>query len=82
MRQDKAPLLSPLVAVTGCPVAVDLLFASESCSFGVSCHRSLHGSALFHMMWRQELVADVTQLRLGPATLVRTARTGEGGDHR
>ncbi len=38
--------------------------------------------ALFHMMWRQELVADVIRERLGPATPVRTARTREGGDHR
>jgi len=29
--------------------------------------------ALFHLMWRQELVADLSQTRLGPATLVRTA---------
>jgi len=34
--------------------------------------------ALFHMMWRQELVADVARERLGPATLVRTADTREG----
>jgi len=32
--------------------------------------------ALFHMMWRHELVADVTRERLGPATLVRAAGTG------
>ncbi len=32
--------------------------------------------ALFHMMWRQELVADVTRERLGPATPVRAAGTG------
>ena len=38
--------------------------------------------ALFHMMWRQELVADVMRERLGPATPVRTARTREGGDRR
>ncbi len=38
--------------------------------------------ALFHLMWRQELVADVIPERLGPATPVRTARTREGGDHR
>ena len=38
--------------------------------------------ALFHMMWCQELVADVTAERLGPATLVRTADTREGGDRR
>ena len=31
--------------------------------------------ALFHMMWRQELMADVTRERLGPATPVRAART-------
>ncbi len=36
--------------------------------------------ALFHMMWRQELVADVTQARLSPATLVWAASTGM--DHR
>ena len=39
--------------------------------------------ALFHLMWRQELVADVTRERLGPATLVRAAApkvsTGERG---
>jgi hypothetical protein len=29
--------------------------------------------ALFHLMWQQELVADLTRVRLGPATLVRTA---------
>jgi hypothetical protein len=29
--------------------------------------------ALFHLMWRQELVADLARERLGPATLVRTA---------
>jgi hypothetical protein len=34
--------------------------------------------ALFHMMWRQELVADLTWERLGPATLVRAA--GARGD--
>jgi len=34
--------------------------------------------ALFHMMWRQELVVDVIRERLGPATPVRTARTREG----
>ena len=38
--------------------------------------------ALFHLMWRQELVADVIRERLGPATQVRTARTREGGGHR
>jgi hypothetical protein len=32
--------------------------------------------ALFHMMWRQELVADVMRERLGPATQVRAAGTG------
>lgn len=32
--------------------------------------------ALFHLMWRQELVADVTRERLGPAVQVRTAGTG------
>ena len=36
--------------------------------------------ALFHMMWYQELVADVTQARLGPATLVWAACPG--CDHR
>jgi hypothetical protein len=35
--------------------------------------------ALFHMMWRRELVADVTRERLGPETLVRAA--GAEGDH-
>lgn len=34
--------------------------------------------ALFHLMWRQELVADLTQTRLGPATLVRTAGAAGG----
>lgn len=29
--------------------------------------------ALFHLMWQQELVADLAAERLGPATLVRTA---------
>jgi hypothetical protein len=33
--------------------------------------------ALFHLMWRQELVADLTRERLGPATQVRAAGTGE-----
>jgi hypothetical protein len=28
---------------------------------------------LFHLMWRQELVADLARERLGPATMVRTA---------
>lgn len=28
---------------------------------------------LFHLMWCQELVADLAQARLGPATVVRTA---------
>jgi len=32
--------------------------------------------ALFHLMWRQELVADLTRERLGPATQVRAADTG------
>ncbi len=32
--------------------------------------------ALFHMMWRQELVADVMRERLGSATPVRAAGTG------
>jgi len=32
--------------------------------------------ALFHLMWRQELVADVRRERLGPATQVRAAGTG------
>jgi hypothetical protein len=32
--------------------------------------------ALFHLMWRQELVADVTAERLGPATQVRAAAAG------
>ena len=31
--------------------------------------------ALFHLMWRQELVADVMRERLGPVTLVRAAGT-------
>jgi hypothetical protein len=34
--------------------------------------------ALFHLMWRQELVADLAQARLGPATLVRSAETTGG----
>jgi hypothetical protein len=34
--------------------------------------------ALFHLMWRQELVADVAQARLGPATLVRIAGAAGG----
>ncbi len=34
--------------------------------------------ALFHLMWRQELVADLTAARLGPGTLVRLAPVGEG----
>ncbi|MEU3991749.1 TnsA-like heteromeric transposase endonuclease subunit [Streptomyces platensis] len=29
--------------------------------------------ALFHLMWRQELVADLAHERLGPSTLVRAA---------
>lgn len=36
--------------------------------------------ALFHLMWRQELVADLARERLGPATMVRTA--DEIGGHR
>ena len=32
--------------------------------------------ALFHMMWRQELVTDLTRIRLGPATVVQTAGAG------
>jgi hypothetical protein len=35
--------------------------------------------ALFHLMWRQDLVADLAQTRLGPATLVRAAALGRGG---
>jgi len=35
--------------------------------------------ALFHLMWRQELVAGLTRERLGPATQVRAAGTGD--DH-
>jgi hypothetical protein len=31
---------------------------------------------LFHLMWRQELVADVRHERLGPGTPVRAAGTG------
>lgn len=34
--------------------------------------------ALFHLMWRQELVADLTQTRLGPASLVCTAGAAVG----
>lgn len=34
--------------------------------------------ALFHLMWRQELVADLAGTRLGPGTLVRTAGAGGG----
>jgi hypothetical protein len=34
---------------------------------------------LFHLMWRHELVADLRQLRLGPATMVRTAAAAAGG---
>lgn len=36
--------------------------------------------ALFHLMWRRELVADLTAARLGPSTLVRrgSARAGDG----
>jgi hypothetical protein len=29
--------------------------------------------ALFHLMWRQELVADLGGVRLSPATLVQAA---------
>jgi hypothetical protein len=29
--------------------------------------------ALFHLMWRQDLVADLAGARLGPATLVQVA---------
>lgn len=29
--------------------------------------------ALFHLMWRQELAADLAQERLGPPTSVRAA---------
>lgn len=36
--------------------------------------------ALFQLMWRRELVADLTAARLGPSTLVRwgSARAGDG----
>jgi hypothetical protein len=34
--------------------------------------------ALFHLMWRQELMADLGQARLGPETLVRTAGAAGG----
>jgi len=34
--------------------------------------------ALFHLMWRQELVADLVRERLGPATLVRSAGSKGG----
>jgi hypothetical protein len=34
---------------------------------------------LFHLMWRHELVADLRQLRLGPATMVHTAVAAAGG---
>ena len=34
--------------------------------------------ALFHLMWRQELVADLARERLGPATWVRTAGVAGG----
>jgi hypothetical protein len=34
--------------------------------------------ALFHLMWRQELVADLTRTRLGPASLVHTAGAAVG----
>lgn len=30
--------------------------------------------AVFHLMWRQELLADLTRERLGPATVVQTAK--------
>lgn len=33
--------------------------------------------ALFHLMWRQELVTDLRAARLGPATLVRRDHVGE-----
>jgi hypothetical protein len=34
---------------------------------------------LFHLLWRQELVADLADGRLGPATLVRKAPERVGG---
>lgn len=34
--------------------------------------------ALFHLMWRGDLAADLERVRLGPATLVRTARLQDG----
>jgi hypothetical protein len=34
--------------------------------------------ALFHLMWRQELVTDLAGTRLGPGTLVRTAGAAGG----
>jgi hypothetical protein len=34
---------------------------------------------LFHLMWRQELVADLNLGRLSPATLVQTAGPVAGG---
>ena len=34
--------------------------------------------ALFHRMWRQELVADLAHERLGPTTLVRAAGSARG----
>jgi hypothetical protein len=34
--------------------------------------------ALFHLMWRQELVADLAGVRLGPATLVQATDVTEG----
>jgi hypothetical protein len=33
---------------------------------------------LFHLMWRQELVAELAQARLGPVTMVRTADAAGG----
>jgi hypothetical protein len=35
--------------------------------------------ALFHLMWRQELTADLAGARLGPGTVVRTAGSAGGG---
>jgi hypothetical protein len=34
--------------------------------------------AVFHLMWRQELLADLTRERLGPATVVQTAKVTGG----
>lgn len=34
--------------------------------------------ALFHLMWCQELVADLARVRLGPATMVRSAAAVDG----